>query len=54
MEVNIHEARTSLARLIERVQAGEEVIIVKAGRPVARINPRAVRPSWVARRAMSK
>jgi prevent-host-death family protein len=39
MEVNIHEAKTHLSRLLERVALGEEVIIAKAGRPVARIVP---------------
>ncbi len=37
--INIHEARTHLSRLIERVQAGEEIIIAKAGRPAARLVP---------------
>ena len=37
--VNIHEAKTNLSRLIERVKAGEEVIIAKAGKPVARLVP---------------
>jgi prevent-host-death family protein len=37
MEVNIHEAKTQLSRLIEKVQHGEDVIIAKAGRPVARL-----------------
>lgn len=37
MEVNIHEAKTQLSRLIEKVQHGEEVIIAKAGKPVARL-----------------
>lgn len=35
--VNIHEAKTGLSRLIERAQAGEEVIIAKAGMPVAKL-----------------
>jgi prevent-host-death family protein len=39
MIVNIHEAKTHLSRLLERVAAGEEVIIGKAGRPVARLVP---------------
>lgn len=34
---NIHEAKTHLSRLVEDVVAGEEVIIAKAGRPVARL-----------------
>jgi len=37
--VNIHEAKTHLSRLVERVQAGEEIVIAKAGRPVARVVP---------------
>ena len=39
MEVNIHEAKTHLSRLLERVAIGEEVIIAKAGKPVARLVP---------------
>lgn len=35
--INIHEAKTHLSRLVEDVAAGEEVIIAKAGRPVARL-----------------
>jgi len=37
--INIHEAKTHLSRLIERVQAGEEIVIAKAGRPAARLVP---------------
>jgi prevent-host-death family protein len=37
--VNIHEARTHLSRLLERVEAGEVIIIAKAGRPAARLVP---------------
>jgi len=37
--VNIHEAKTHLSRLVERVQAGEEIIIARAGQPVARLSP---------------
>jgi len=37
MEVNIHEAKTHLSRLLERVAMGEEVIIAKAGKPVAKL-----------------
>lgn len=39
MVVNIHEAKTHFSRLIERVMGGEEVVIGKAGRPVARLVP---------------
>lgn len=36
---NIHEAKTHFSKLLERVLKGEEVIIAKAGKPVARILP---------------
>ncbi|HKM47489.1 MAG TPA: type II toxin-antitoxin system Phd/YefM family antitoxin [Terriglobales bacterium] len=39
MEVNIHDAKTHLSRLLERVAMGEEVIIAKAGTPVAKLVP---------------
>jgi prevent-host-death family protein len=38
-QVNIHAAKTHLSRLLEQVAAGEEVIIAKAGKPVARLVP---------------
>jgi prevent-host-death family protein len=38
-QVNIHEAKTHLSRLVERVEAGEEIVIARAGRPVARLVP---------------
>lgn len=37
--VNIHDAKTRLSQLIERVEAGEEIVIARAGRPVARLTP---------------
>lgn len=37
--VNIHAAKTNLSSLIERVEAGEEIVIARAGRPVARLTP---------------
>lgn len=37
--VNVHEAKTHLSRLLEAVEAGEEVLIARAGRPVARLGP---------------
>lgn len=43
--VNIHEAKTHLSRLIERVETGEEVVIARAGRPVARLVPFRARTS---------
>lgn len=35
--VNVHEAKTHLSRLLDQVRQGEEVIIAKAGKPVARL-----------------
>lgn len=35
--VNMHEAKTRLSQLVAKVQAGEEVIISRAGKPVARL-----------------
>jgi len=37
--LNIHAAKTQFSRLIEEVEGGEEVIIAKAGKPVARLVP---------------
>lgn len=37
--MNIHEAKTHLSKLLRRVAAGEEIIIARAGRPVARLVP---------------
>lgn len=37
--VNIHEAKTHLSRLLERVEAGERIIIARAGKPVAELGP---------------
>jgi prevent-host-death family protein len=39
MEVNVHEAKTHFSKLLRRVVAGEEVIISRAGQPVAKIVP---------------
>ena len=39
MLVNLHEAKTHLSRFVEQAAAGEEVIIAKAGRPMARLVP---------------
>jgi len=36
---NIHEAKTHFSKLLERVKRGEEVVIAKAGKPVARVVP---------------
>ena len=55
IQVNIHEAKSQLSRLLEQAARGEEVIIAKAGRPVARLVPirRRVKPrrlgAWAGR-----
>jgi prevent-host-death family protein len=36
-QVNLHEAKTHLSRLVDRAAAGEEIVIAKSGRPVARL-----------------
>lgn len=38
-EVGVHEAKTHLSRLLERVAAGEEIVITRGRRPVARLVP---------------
>jgi prevent-host-death family protein len=37
--VNIHEAKTHFSKLLAQVSTGEEIIIAKAGKPVARLGP---------------
>ena len=39
IQVNIHEAKTHLSKLIQRVINGEEVVIARSGKPVARLGP---------------
>jgi prevent-host-death family protein len=41
--VNIHEAKTHFSRLVERAEAGEEIVIGRSGVPVARLVPFRVR-----------
>jgi prevent-host-death family protein len=36
-KVNIHEAKTTLSQLVEAAEGGEDVLIARAGRPVARL-----------------
>jgi prevent-host-death family protein len=38
-QFNVYEAKTHLSRLLDRVEAGEEIIIGRAGRPIARLVP---------------
>ena len=44
-QVNIYEAKTQLSRLVEEVEKGEEVVIARAGKPVARLIRVAPAPS---------
>jgi prevent-host-death family protein len=37
MEVNIHQAKTHLSKLLQRTMAGEEIVIARAGVPIARL-----------------
>lgn len=37
--VNVHDAKTRLSKLLEAVEAGEEIVIARAGKPVARLVP---------------
>ncbi len=45
LTVNIHEAKTHLSQLLQRVIAGEEIILAKAGKPVARLVPFTAAPA---------
>jgi prevent-host-death family protein len=38
-EVSVHEAKTHLSRLLRRVESGEEIVIARGGKPVARLVP---------------
>ncbi len=37
--VNVHEAKTHFSKLLEQVQQGEEIVIAKAGHPIAKLTP---------------
>ncbi len=37
MLINIHQAKTQLSKLLARVEAGEEIVIARAGKPVAKL-----------------
>jgi prevent-host-death family protein len=57
--MNVHEAKTNFSRLLAEVQAGKEVVITKAGRPVAKLVPfngrgqRRVPGGWEGRMTMA-
>jgi len=38
-KINVHDAKTHFSRLLDRAQEGEEFVIAKAGKPVARLGP---------------
>jgi prevent-host-death family protein len=38
-KIGMHEAKTQLSKLVERVEAGEEVVITRRGKPAARLVP---------------
>lgn len=42
--INIHQAKTQLSRLVEQAATGEEIVIAKAGKPIARLVPLKSRP----------
>jgi prevent-host-death family protein len=46
--VNVHDAKTHLSRLLARAEAGQEIVIARAGRPVAKLVP--LRPRRARRR----
>ena len=37
--VNVHEAKTHLSKLLRRVQGGEEIVVAKSGKPIAKLVP---------------
>ena len=39
VKVDIHEVKTRLSQLVKRAEAGEEIVITRAGRPVAQLGP---------------
>lgn len=49
MQVNIHHAKTHLSKLLERVETGEEILIARNGKPIAKIVPISAKPdySWL-------
>jgi prevent-host-death family protein len=43
-QVNIHQAKTHLSKLLEEVAMGEEVVIARAGKPIAKLVPMTTKP----------
>jgi prevent-host-death family protein len=48
--INIHQAKTHLSRLLERVAAGEDIVIAKSGKPIARLTQLVDGPSSTMKR----
>ncbi len=44
-QVNIHEAKTRLSQLLAQLDDGEEIVIARAGKPIARLVPLGERPT---------
>jgi prevent-host-death family protein len=49
-QVNLHEAKTHLSRLVDRAAKGESVVIAKAGKPLVRLVPVETREQMAKRR----
>jgi prevent-host-death family protein len=48
--VNMHEAKSNLSRLVEEAEAGEEIVLARAGKPVVKLVPvRAIQPRQLGR-----
>ena len=43
--VTIHKAKTELSKLLKRVEAGEEIVIARGGKQIARLSPMALAPA---------
>jgi prevent-host-death family protein len=52
-QFNIHEAKTQLSRIIDRVEHGEEIVISRAGTPVAKVIPLTHRVSRTGRGSLA-
>jgi prevent-host-death family protein len=52
-QFNIHDAKTNLSRIIDRVEHGEEIIISRAGTPVAKVIPLSRRVDRVGRGSLA-
>jgi prevent-host-death family protein len=52
-QFNIHDAKTNLSRIIERVEHGEEIVISRAGTPVAKVVPLGAAPKRTGRGSLT-